>query len=293
MDSVGQGPHAPVPLPDADAGPVEASLVRGAPAPCGRTALRVAVNLGGPVPLVGADGRGEARRHDLVLLPDLPGGPAAVPPGHYLLLAAGRAGDYPQLCQAAGGDRPVVVRGDRMAGLLVVGLQAELARATPDAAVAAHLAGALLAHAERYLQAAAPAPARSPRLTPFKLRLVQELVDRRLDEPLTMSELAAAARMSRFHFCRAFKGSTGFSPHEYLMHRRVERCRRLLAETGMPLAEIALECGFSSQAHMTTCFRRLTGTTPNRYRQGPARLATAGAARLRGIAEAAGAGLAA
>ena len=61
--------------------------------------------------------------------------------------------------------------------------------------------------------------------------------------------------------------ATGMTPHRYLLSRRIERARRLLAETNMSIAQIAYLCGFSSQAHLTIAFRRLVGHTPGGYRQ--------------------------
>ena len=57
------------------------------------------------------------------------------------------------------------------------------------------------------------------------------------------------------------------TPHRYLLSRRIERARRLLAETNMSIAQIAYLCGFSSQAHLTIAFRKLSGHTPGGYRQ--------------------------
>jgi AraC family transcriptional regulator len=78
--------------------------------------------------------------------------------------------------------------------------------------------------------------------------------------------VAKASGLSPSHFARRFKSATGAPPHQYLMAMRVERAkRRLLARE--PIAEIALECGFTHQEHLTRVFRRLTGMTPASYRR--------------------------
>ncbi len=100
-----------------------------------------------------------------------------------------------------------------------------------------------------------------------RLRRVIEHVDRHLEAPLSLRALAALAGLSVFHFARAFKESTGLSPHRYVLRRRVDRARQLLAGTGLSLAEIAVRCGFSNQSHFTTAFRQIAGATPTRWRE--------------------------
>jgi AraC family transcriptional regulator len=73
--------------------------------------------------------------------------------------------------------------------------------------------------------------------------------------------------LSATHFARRFKRSTGSAPHQYLMRCRVERARRLLAETDNAIAQIALACGVAHQEHLTRVFRRLSGETPARFRR--------------------------
>jgi AraC family transcriptional regulator len=63
-----------------------------------------------------------------------------------------------------------------------------------------------------------------------------------------------------------FKAATGEAPHGFLQRRRMERAKRLLIETQMPVAELALACGFSSQSHFTVSFRKHVGLTPSKYR---------------------------
>jgi AraC family transcriptional regulator len=79
-----------------------------------------------------------------------------------------------------------------------------------------------------------------------------------------VTELAACAGLSPYHFARAFKRSTGESPHAFVLRRRIIRARQALAE-GLPLAETAALCGFSSQSHFTERFRAQTGITPGRF----------------------------
>jgi AraC family transcriptional regulator len=105
-------------------------------------------------------------------------------------------------------------------------------------------------------------------LSPAALRRVQLYVEAHLARPLRVGELARRSGLSVFHFTRAFRHSTGMTPHAWVQQRRVERARDLLSDTARPLGDIALEVGFRSQSHFTTVFRRLTGMTPAVVRRG-------------------------
>jgi AraC family transcriptional regulator len=85
-------------------------------------------------------------------------------------------------------------------------------------------------------------------------------------EDVDLAGMAAAACLSPYHFLRAFRATTGETPHAYLMRRRVETASELLRTTDLPLALIAVRCGFSSQAHFTTAFRKVMFATPAHYR---------------------------
>jgi len=89
---------------------------------------------------------------------------------------------------------------------------------------------------------------------------------------ISVDELARAAAMSPSAFARAFKRAFGVSPHRYLTERRIEIAKHLLERTHFSIAEIALETGFSSQAHLTNRFREHVELTPRQYRRGIARV---------------------
>ena len=104
-------------------------------------------------------------------------------------------------------------------------------------------------------------------LSPSKLKRVLDFVEAHLDAHIGLDDLAAAAGLSANHFLRVFKLATGETPYHYLRSRRIERARELLAHDSMPLAELALECGFANQAHFTAAFSREIGISPGRYRR--------------------------
>src|SRR6185437_3836380 len=75
------------------------------------------------------------------------------------------------------------------------------------------------------------------------------------------------AKLSPHHFATAFKVSTGISPHDYVIERRINRARDLLLRKEKTISEIAVAVGFSSQSHLTVNFRRKMGVTPRKFRQ--------------------------
>jgi AraC family transcriptional regulator len=103
-------------------------------------------------------------------------------------------------------------------------------------------------------------------LPPRLLRRISDYVEANLEGSLTISDLAEVAGLSEFHFARMFKATTGETPHAFVQRRRVEHAKELLAATQLPLAEVALACGFSSQSHFAEAFRKRAGLTPSTYR---------------------------
>ena len=103
-------------------------------------------------------------------------------------------------------------------------------------------------------------------LSEDKLHRVQEFIEQNLERKLSLASLAAVAHMSPYHFARLFKRATGRAPHGYLLQRRVERAKRLLAEGSLPLVQVATSVGFQTQGHFTEVFRRYAGLTPRHYR---------------------------
>jgi AraC family transcriptional regulator len=101
-----------------------------------------------------------------------------------------------------------------------------------------------------------------------QLGVVRALMDERLAEPISLADLAAVAGLSVSQFSRQFKLRTGLAPHRFLLGLRVERACRLLSTGGLPIAEVALRCGFSHQEHLTRVMRAQLDTTPGAVRRG-------------------------
>lgn len=112
-----------------------------------------------------------------------------------------------------------------------------------------------------------PQEARIGALAPWQVRRLREYIEANLDQSLHVSELAAVASCGRSsHFTRAFRISFGQSPHAYVVQQRVARAMTMMRETTEPLAEIAIACGCSDQAHLCRLFREVVGCSPGKWR---------------------------
>jgi AraC-like DNA-binding protein len=101
-------------------------------------------------------------------------------------------------------------------------------------------------------------------------RLLQRVLDRiraDLTADLDLPTLAAESGYSRSHFVRTFRAVMECSPHQWLIMLRVEQSKALLRQNSSSLIDIALDCGFSSHAHLSNTFRQLVGVTPSEYRR--------------------------
>jgi len=106
-------------------------------------------------------------------------------------------------------------------------------------------------------------------LAPRQRRQLLALIGDRLGDDLSLVQLAHAVQLSPHHFSRVFKATFGTTPHRYVLQRRLDAAvDALRLPANRSIAEIALECGFASQAHMTDVMRRHLGVTPSTIRRG-------------------------
>jgi AraC family transcriptional regulator len=96
---------------------------------------------------------------------------------------------------------------------------------------------------------------------------VLEYVDECLNLDLTGNSIARVAGLSKYHFGKAFRQSTGMTLHGYVLARRMRRSQELLAKSDLPLSAIAEAAGFSNQSHFTSVFSTRIGIPPGSYRQ--------------------------
>jgi AraC family transcriptional regulator len=103
-------------------------------------------------------------------------------------------------------------------------------------------------------------------LGPARLRTITELVHLKMEDELSLLELAQAVDLSPTHFSRMFRKSTGETPHQFVLHNKIERAKEMLREPGARVLDVAVACGFKTQQHFARVFRRLCGTSPREYR---------------------------
>lgn len=127
----------------------------------------------------------------------------------------------------------------------------------------------LLAHAlaVRLIETASGQPTEpenrsTPKLSVRQLRLLTEFIETNLDQKLHLVDLATVAAISVTRLKTLFRNSTGVPVHQYVIRRRVEYARALMAATTMPASEVAAAAGFAHQSHMASTMRRLLGQTP-------------------------------
>jgi AraC-like DNA-binding protein len=99
-------------------------------------------------------------------------------------------------------------------------------------------------------------------LAPWQARRVAAFIASQIDTRLDVSLLARVTKLSTSHFRRAFRRTFGVAPHAYVLAQRVAAAKRLMLLTPTPLAQVALTCGFTDQAHLSRVFRRATGLSP-------------------------------
>ena len=104
-------------------------------------------------------------------------------------------------------------------------------------------------------------------LPSWRLKRALEILDRETPEMPSLAELASHVGLHPTSFCRAFKQSTGISPHRYLLERRVAHAKEMMADQRLTLTQIALDCGFGTSSQFSVVFRRITGLAPSVYRR--------------------------
>ena len=104
-------------------------------------------------------------------------------------------------------------------------------------------------------------------LARWQIDRIKRHIDDHIEHPIHVAELAGLAKLSSGYFSNAFKTSLGETPHAYVISRRLAQAKHLMRSSDKPLCEIAMDCGFSDQAHMCRQFRKGTGTSPNAWRR--------------------------
>ncbi|MEL1264031.1 AraC family transcriptional regulator [Pseudoxanthomonas putridarboris] len=102
-------------------------------------------------------------------------------------------------------------------------------------------------------------------MSPRALARALDHIERHIGENLSLAEIAGAACISRFHFARLFRISTGQSPMEYVLRKRIALAKEQLARGPQKISATAAALGFFDQSHFTRTFRRMTGYSPREF----------------------------
>lgn len=105
------------------------------------------------------------------------------------------------------------------------------------------------------------------RLSSCQLRRIDAYISQHLDKTIVLADLAQEVGLSRFHFTRVFSNTLGRSPYQHVIRKRLERGYQLLMSSDLPVADVALSAGFSSQAHFSALCRRELGASPRSLRE--------------------------
>lgn len=104
-------------------------------------------------------------------------------------------------------------------------------------------------------------------IAPSVIRRIDEFVDAHLQEGVTIERLAELANLGVWTFTKHFRNSVGVSPYEYVIQRKIQRAVRMLTNSARPIKQIAVDCGFSDQAHLTRALKTREGVTPAQLRR--------------------------
>jgi len=162
---------------------------------------------------------------------------------------------------------PVFDRHDAVAIYLLKAF-AYLGTEKQDTEVVDHLTTSLIIRTAQW-----DTPGQIRRHSCARMRAVADYIEAHFDQPILISDMAAVANLSPYHFARLFKQAFGESPRQYILTRRVRRAKHMIrSEDRLGFSAIAADCGFASQSHMTTTFRQVIGCTPGEYRRSVRRL---------------------
>ena len=119
---------------------------------------------------------------------------------------------------------------------------------------------------QRYGQRRPEEIALSARFSSAHYHRVLGFIRKRLDQTISVEELAREAGMSPSHFSRVFKETLGTTPMQYVLAYRIEQAMKMMGEPSRQLGDVALACDFADQAHFSRSFKQVTGQTPRQFR---------------------------
>lgn len=157
---------------------------------------------------------------------------------------------------------------DKFIEQLGIALQTEFHQGKPTNIYIESVGNLLITHLLRNYSTANTISTLPPdKLSQKKLQQVISYLRENLGQSISLSELAKVVHLSPSRFSRAFKQTTGISPHKYILECKIAKAQALLKNPSLSIADISYTLNFSSQSHFTTVFRQLTGITPSVYRK--------------------------
>lgn len=152
-------------------------------------------------------------------------------------------------------------------GPVVQALLEMLSRAERALDIDPRQAKVFIGQASRLLEPVADTRGPDDGLAPWQERKVLGYISEHLDRTISNQDLAELVGLSVSHFSRRFKASFGVPPRDYLIRGRVERAKTMMQDPTASLCQIALDCGFCDQAHLSRLFLSVVGVTPSRWRR--------------------------
>ncbi|BAU63076.1 Transcriptional Regulator, AraC family [Stanieria sp. NIES-3757] len=102
--------------------------------------------------------------------------------------------------------------------------------------------------------------------TKQQIKQIIDYIQIHLAQNISLDDLARLVNLSTYHFCRLFKQSMGLTPHQYIIHQRVEQAKQLLLNSNLTIVEVANLVGFANQSHLNYHFKRIVGATPRKIK---------------------------
>ena len=159
---------------------------------------------------------------------------------------------------------------DAQIARLIESLRADIAAGSPTGRLFGEsIAAALSAHiAQQYSVTKTRLEEFRGGLSPIRLKRVLEYIDANLADSLDLDKLAEVAGLNLYHFARGFRQSTGSTPHQHVLRKRIERAKEFLRDPRLSVLEASARTGFVDQSHFSKVFRRIVGVAPSAYRAG-------------------------
>ncbi|MFM0013101.1 AraC family transcriptional regulator [Paraburkholderia sediminicola] len=170
---------------------------------------------------------------------------------------------FTQTPNAACGNEPADFAADDETALGEAELVADASHRLHSDSVCDAIVARLVAQAAEQTR---PFARRAASLPQWRLRRALDFIEANLAQPIGLADVAASTGLTRMHFAAQFRSTTGYSPHAYLLRRRIEHAQMLLRSSVLSVLDVALSCGFGSHAHFTTVFGRIVGEPPNIWR---------------------------